>query len=167
MKTINARIGQFSLESIATELLRNSNNHQHKKKTASYKPQFARFKLKCYFTDGNTKVFYSYDTHHKFTNGVKSVVNNENEGVTKLFTYVMSVQSNIKTAIIWVTFEKEKGTTDARYNNEIYKGVNRNGKFFHTHPVRLDFDENGFLRTVDLKRYFTLKESEEKNERQY
>ncbi len=149
----NQRSGQTALSDLASKIMQPSEQNKAKTKRNKWKPEYARFKLKCYYKDGNTSVHYSYDMYHKYEAGIKRHVTDENEGVTKLFTYILSVQHKIKTCIVWVTFEKEKGTETARYNNEVYKGVTRNGTFISERPVKLIF-ENGKLNTFNLQKHF-------------
>ena len=63
----------------------------------------------------------------------------------------MSVQHKIKTAVIWVTFEKEKGTDHAQYNFEIFKLLGRiSGEPTIKKTDKLFFN-NGLLNMEILK----------------
>ena len=127
METRTHRQGQQNFGSMAASFLQPIQDKQAQKRRKKWKPDFSRFKLKCYYKDGNTSIHYSYDIYHRYNNKIKSVILDENEGLTKLVTYINSVQHKIKTAVIWVTFEKEKGTDEARYNYEVWKLCNRSG----------------------------------------
>jgi len=129
-----------------------------------YKPEYSRFKCKCYYKDGNTGVFYSYDTHHKYKDGQKTIITNESEGLTKLLTYIHTKQHAIKTAVIWATFQKESGTDTARYDNEIYKGVNKNNTFETLVNRKLHFNtsdnKNNFYLNTDILKLQLMAEME-------
>jgi hypothetical protein len=122
---INTKNQKISFENLTASLLAPIQEKEKQKKRNQWKPEYSRFKLKCYYKDGNASVHYSYDIYHKYTAGIKQVITDENEGLTKLITYILSVQHKIKTAVIWVTFDKEKGTDQAQYNFEIFKLLGR------------------------------------------
>ena len=121
METTNQRSGNLNLNDLAAQFLKPIQAKEDKKKRNQWKPDYSRFKLKCYYKDGNASVHYSYDIYHKYENKIKNVIHDECEGLRKLITYILSVQHKIKTAVIWVTFDKEAGTDKAQYNYEVYK----------------------------------------------
>jgi len=142
---------QVTFENLTASLLAPIQEKQKQKKRNQWKPEFSRFKLKCYYKDGNASVHYSYDIYHKYTAGIKTIITDENEGLTKLITYILSVQHKIKTAVIWVTFEKEKGTDNAQYNFEIFKLLGRiSGEPTIKKTDKLFFN-NGLLNMEILK----------------
>lgn len=151
------RSGQTALNSLVNSIVQPIEQNRAKTKRNKWKPEYARFKLKCYYKDGNTSVHYSYDMYHRYEAGIKQHITDENAGVTKLFSYIASVQHKIKTCIVWVTFEKEKGTENARYNNEVFKAVTRNGLFITERNCKLIF-ENGKLNTFNLQKLFAQTE---------
>jgi hypothetical protein len=125
METTNQRSGNLNLNDLAAQFLKPIQAKEDKKKRNQWKPDYSRFKLKCYYKDGNASVHYSYDIYHKYENKIKNVIHDECEGLTKLITYILSVQHKIKTAVIWVTFDKEAGTDKAQYNYEVYKMLSK------------------------------------------
>lgn len=142
---------QISFENLTASILDPIQDKQKQKKRNQWKPEYSRFKLKCYYKDGNASVHYSYDIYHKYTAGIKTVITDENEGLTKLITYILSVQHKIKTAVIWVTFDKEKGTEVSQYNFEIFKLLGRiSGEPTIKKTDKLFFKE-GFLNMEILK----------------
>ena len=146
MNTHTQRMGQVDIKSIATKIIAPSVEKQAKK----WKPSHARFKMKIFFKDGNCKTFFSYDIYHKYTAGIKQVVTDESLGLQKLITYICSVQNSIKTACIFVTLEKEKGTDLARYDLTIFKGVNEKEGWNRKVNEPLSFC-GGFLQMTDIK----------------
>ena len=160
--TTSLRSGQTTLGSLASSFLSPIQEKQ-KAKRKKWIPDFARFKLKCYYKDGNASVHYSYDIYHKYENKIKQTITDEGEGLNKLITYINSVQHKIKTAVIWVTFEKEKGVKEAMYNYEVWKLCNRSGSPEPeiTKSSRIYFAD-GKLNTDILKL-----EQQQKNERSH
>ena len=147
---MDTKTHRMNIGDIANKIMQPIQQKQATIKKQSWKPKYSRFKLKIYFKDGNQKVFYSYDIFNRYESGIKKVVTDEQTGIEKLFSYIASVQSNIKTACIWVTFAKEQGTDNATYNCEIYKGVNKITGWETPTNEKLHF-ANGFLNTDILK----------------
>ena len=148
---INTKNQKISFENLTASILHPIQDKQKQKKRNQWKPEYSRFKLKCYYKDGNASVHFSYDIYHKYTAGVKTVITDENEGLTKLITYILSVQHKIKTAVIWVTFEKEKGTETAQYNFEIFKLLGRLNSDPTIKKTDKLFFNNGLLNMEILK----------------
>lgn len=152
MKPTNTqtRTGQTGIATIAAQILRPIEQKEAKKAATKYKPTHARFKLKIYYLDGGAKSFFSYDMFHKYTNGIQTKVTDEETGYTKLFAYLAKISTNIQTAILYCTDEKEKGTDAARYNFEIYKCVHRGAGVEVIKNQRVYF-ANGYCQTKILQ----------------
>lgn len=119
-------------------------SYHHKQARTFYKPDFARFKLKVYFRDGNGKVMFSYDTYKKYVEGKKTTVLDEREGLIKLVRCVNKYQKSDRliSAVIWACVTPEKNTKESLYNFEVVKFVRHKENWFS--PF-LKF-ENGILQ---------------------
>jgi hypothetical protein len=141
---------KINIGDIANKIMQPIAQKQATIKKNSWKPKYSRFKLKIYFKDGNQKVFYSYDIFNRYESGIKRIITDEQVGIEKLFSYIASVQGSIKTACIWVTFQKEQGTDCSQYNFEVYKGINKITGWETPTNHQLHF-ANGFLNIDVLK----------------
>jgi len=153
-----------SISSIGQLVMQTTLQNRAKTIKNKWKPEFSRFKLKCYYKDGNSSVHYSYDMFHKYTAGIKQRITDEQEGLTKLLTYIFSVQHKIKTAVIWLTFEKEQGTEKSKFDSEIYKGVthNKTDKFETILMQKLIFKNDGTLN-LEIAKMQIVKHLEEQD----
>jgi len=98
-------------------------------------PMTARFKMKIWYRDGNSRTYFSYD---RVVSANKSHTD-EWEGLKKLIRlgHVHHAQE-VRTLVIWATGEQTPLTTSATYDYEIfkvtYKGEQRReGIGFRTH----------------------------------
>lgn len=92
--------------------------------TSVYKPDRARFKMKIWYRDGNSRVYYSFDSVH---DGAKGAHVDEWNGLKKLIrlAHVHHVD-HIKTCVIWATVATDPQTVLDHYNYEVFK-VTRSG----------------------------------------
>jgi len=88
----------------------------NKQSDKKYNPQTARFKLVCWFKNGKTRYFYSFDNKH--FNGAVHL--DEQDSLMKLCRLVNKCKGEYKNAIIYATFEDNKLTT-GQYNFEVAK----------------------------------------------
>lgn len=140
----------LNIGDITNKIMQPVTEKRHTIKRNTWKPLFSRFKLKIYYKDGNSKTFYSYDIFNRYQSGIKEVVTDEQTGYQKLFAYITSVQSSIKTCCIYLTLEKEQGTQNAKYEHEIFKGVNTTKGWESRKNERLFF-KDGFLASDIFK----------------
>jgi hypothetical protein len=112
----------------------------------AYKPTQARFKMKIWYNDGNSRTYYSFDSYR---NKNTSIVD-EREGMMKLIRlgHVTHVK-DVKCLVIWASISDKPMTNNANYDWEIFK-VSRAGSFQNKF-VNFRIDENkNFL--LDLQR---------------
>jgi len=83
---------------------------------AKYKPDYARFKLVCWFNDGNKRYFYSYDNKH-YNN---QVAGDEYAAFIKLLRLTSKYDGKFKNIIIYATLDPYKPTS-SDYNCEVLK----------------------------------------------
>ena len=88
-----------------------------------YVHDYARFKMKCFYTDGNTSVHYSYDFTHVYTNGAKERITDEETGLIKLMRYAYKVKDKCISAVIWCKVTDDTSTLVQTYNTEVVKYV--------------------------------------------
>ena len=89
----------------------------YKKESSSiYKPTEARFKLVCWFKDGNTRYFYSYD--NVYIN--KDCHLDEWNSLKKLIRLLNQFEGKYANAIIYANLEEDR-STKSNYNYEILK----------------------------------------------
>lgn len=97
----------------------------------SERPEFARFKLKIWWRDGNENVFYSYDYDYFYPDGKKTRRDDEQRGLWKLLKEIGEQKEldNIKTAMIWMSFDERPATISSSYDFCIAKSLRgQNGK---------------------------------------
>jgi len=97
----------------------NTPNRPKKGVATSWRPEFARFKIKFWFNNGVQKTFYSYD-HQK--NG-KKISDSEYNGLQKLVNLAAKYFGNYKCAMIWATLDpgKKVDPKKEKYNTEVFK----------------------------------------------
>jgi len=122
----------------------------NKTKSNDYKPEFARFKAKYWFTDGNCATFYSFDLQH--SKELKKKVRDEWKGLFKLVRWAKKCESEgkLKTCVIWANVEDIPNTA-GNYDLEVYKRVvdkNKTKSCPHLH-----FDQTGKAKLPALRRY--------------
>jgi len=149
---METRNGLNSISGVLNNAMKQVNTKQYEKKKNSFKPKFARFKMKVWYKDGNTQVMYGYDFYNQYSNGIKNVITDECLGLSKLKNYITKNNSFIRTAMIFTTIEKEKGTEQSRYDILIYKGVSRNNVFQNDIEIPLKFNL-GFIDLFFLQQF--------------
>lgn len=97
--------------------------HQTAKHRKQFKPQFARFKLKFYYLDGNASVHYSYDFYHQYIGGVKKRIDDESLGFAKLLNCIKKNEGKYLSAIIWCTTCPKKSTDENKYIHEVFRVI--------------------------------------------
>ena len=111
------------------EALQPVTDHRAKIKRKQYKPEFARFKLKFYWRDGNSSVHYSYDFLFRYTDGVRRTVTDEQLGYSKLVQCIHKNKDLYITAVIWANVSNDISTDTGTYDVEVLKSIrNRDAK---------------------------------------
>jgi hypothetical protein len=112
----------------------------------AYKPSQARFKMKIWYNDGNSRTYYSFDSYRN-----KNLsITDEWEGMKKLIRlgHVTHVK-DVKALVIWASISDKAMTNNANYDFEIFK-VSRAGSFDNKNVTfRTDINKNVLL---DLNR---------------
>lgn len=129
LKTMNQnnRTGATSLNNLFEAALNPVIQRQVARTRKQFKPQFARFKLKFYYLDGNASVHFSYDFYHSYEGGTKKRIDDEALGFSKLLRCIEKNDGKYLSAVIWATLDKKKSTDESKYQTEVFKHV-RNGK---------------------------------------
>lgn len=130
----NTRQGIQSMKNLFEATINPVLQHQAVKTRKQFKPQYARFKLKFYYLDGNASVHYSYDFYHSYTAGVKKRIQDETLGFSKLLNCIKKAEGKYLSCVIWATLDPSKNTDDNKYQNEVFKHV-RNGKQIINKPL--------------------------------
>lgn len=125
----------------------------------SFKPQYARFKLKFYKNNAEYKVRFSYDFYSRYTAGIKRNVTDESEGLGKLLRLIDRSKYKYFTAVLFCTTVEKPNTDLMHYNYPLYKFVNtqlmeyEDSIDFKTDPVT----GNIFLDLSKLRKEPTIK----------
>ena len=111
------------IEQIIDKALKPTRVYTRKVNQNQHKPEYARFKCKCYYRDGNSSVHYSYDYHFRYQDGQKIRYQDEEQGFIKLLRMIEKRRNNILSAVIWCTFSQDQNTENSKYNYQIAKFV--------------------------------------------
>lgn len=95
--------------------------YQKKVKRKQFQPEFARFKLKFYYKDGNQSVHYSYDFYYTTENGERKKIHDESDGWLKLLRLIEKNKDLFICAMIWCKLGDDTNVRAGGYNNECAK----------------------------------------------
>jgi len=93
--------------------------YNRKKDAPAHQLPFARFKLKCWFKDGNERSFYSYDVH---TINNQSVVD-EWEGLDRLHKLMDKYAPYSISQVIFAALDEMPMKTTADYKVKLFKQI--------------------------------------------
>jgi len=110
-------------KSIVSQAMQPTRAYEAKKARKQFVPDYARFKMKCFYTDGNTSVHYSYDFYHVYKDGAKVRMTDEETGLLKLMRYAQKVVPKIISCVIWCKLSENTKTSEQTYNTEVVKYV--------------------------------------------
>lgn len=111
--------------------------YERKVKINVKRPDRARFKLKVWFLDNNSKVFYSFDLIKKPDNSFQL---DEWNGLMKLMRLLNFFGKKMKVAIIYANLEKYPDTRKTNYDTEVT--IYKNGKIHESPYVFFDPETN-------------------------
>lgn len=97
-----------------------------------YVPDYARFKLKFYYLDGNSSTHYSYDSFYVSQDGAKTLKWDEQVGLVKLLRLIETNKGKYISAVIWCVMNDDTATATAQYNFEIVKYVRNRSPRIHS-----------------------------------
>ncbi len=140
----NQRSGGTQVSDLITDTLKEMYDANRSKYRKSYKPKWARFKLKYKYLDGNESVHFSYDFLPVYSSipGMKKTYQDvELEGFIKLTKSIekMRVQDKIFGAMIFITFNPKKDTNVRDYDTAV-ACYQRGGKFQVVPQLKFDTD---------------------------
>lgn len=110
----------------------------------SFKPKYARFKLKFWKRDGTTEVRFSYDFYSRYLQGQKKTIVDESEGLVKLLRLIDKRQYEYFTAVIFCKTSQNMSTDVHDYNYPLYVFVN-NQLMQAERLIDFKHNEKGFL----------------------
>lgn len=125
----------------------------------SFRPKYARFKLKFYKKDGETEIRYSYDFYAQYEAGVKKNVIDESEGLGKLLRLIDKRQYKYFTAVIFCKTSQNMSTDVSDYNYPLYVFVNNQ---LTKYEPNIHFTPDGKLDVSRLPKEPTIAMNKEK-----
>lgn len=146
------RISDFNLPVTLKEMYA-----KKKAKRKQSKPEFARFKLKFWYLDGNTSVHYSYDYTYRYPNGQQITVYDEHRGFWLLIKHIreLKAQDLFKTCVIWSNNDDCNLSTDSgRYDYCVAKSYRQRDGRTHPNLVFIENKENNLLLPLGLRERF-------------
>lgn len=131
-----------TINDVIQQAIKPARNYQQKQKNGYFRPKYARFKCKMYWKDGNSSVHYSYDFFHRYVDGVKERIADEQGGFSKLLRMIDKRQGNYISGMIWMCFSQDKATENSVYNYTICKFVGGRATYMNN---LLNFNKNQVL----------------------
>lgn len=119
---------------LVNESLKPVRKYQRKKAVDQYRPERARFKLKIWFLDGNSRIFYSYDLIQQKDS--KYLVD-EWEGLKKLSRLLRKYEQKMKSGVIFMSLDEDPDTEFTSYDVMIAK---KRGVAPTRYSKKLNFD---------------------------
>jgi hypothetical protein len=158
-----------TLGNLITRAIEPTRKYNQKKKQKQFKPDFARFKMKVWFADGNNVSFYSYDwQQYTRKDGTRIKEHNEWTSFKKLVQMVTKWLESKKAVFAEMYIDVNGRTCTDLKNfkecaNYVYVVARFDRNRLRNHPF-LKFTDTGKLDFKILQNYAHLRDLEQTNE---